>query len=256
VAAPINSLSTWARLVFGLLAIFALFQSSALALGSDRGQAGLSVAALVTAMTLAAERLLFGRTLIPAASALGIRWPRAPGLLMAAAIGALLLLVVPVFAAVTGASMTMVPGWWRSLPGLFAQAGIAEEILFRGYLYGHLRDGRSFWRAAGLATLPFAAAHVILFFTMPWPVALAALILSVVISLPLARLFDVGGGTVWASAIVHFVVQGTIKIVEVQGPSAASFPLIWMAASAVIPMLVFAAAAGARIANPSPIAAD
>ncbi len=35
-----------------------------------------------------------------------------------------------------------------------AQAGIAEEVLFRAYLYGQPRDGRSFWRAAALASGP------------------------------------------------------------------------------------------------------
>ena len=53
-----------------------------------------------------------------------------------------------------------------SLPGLFAQAGIAEELLFRGYLFGHLREGRSFWRAALLSMPPFLAVHLLLFFQM------------------------------------------------------------------------------------------
>ena len=74
---------------------------------------------------------------------------------------------------------------------------------------------------------------------MPWPVALAALLLSLVLSFPLARLFDLGGSTIWPPALIHFVVQGTVKIVEVSGPGSPAFPLVWIAASAVIPMLVF-----------------
>jgi hypothetical protein len=81
--------------------------------------------------------------------------------------------------------------------------------------------------------------HLLLFFTMPWPIALAALLLSLVLSFPLARLFDAGGATIWPPALIHFVVQGTVKIVEVSGPAAAAFPLVWMAASAAIPMVVF-----------------
>jgi membrane protease YdiL (CAAX protease family) len=44
---------------------------------------------------------------------------------------------------------------------------VAEEVLFRGYLFGHLRRGRSFWRAAVLSMLPFVCVHLLLFFTMP-----------------------------------------------------------------------------------------
>ena len=65
---------------------------------------------------------------------------------------------------------------------------------------------------------------------------LAALLLSVVIrpagaSLRAGRLDDLGAG------LLHFVVQGTVKVVTFQGD--AWFPLVWMAASALLPMLVF-----------------
>ena len=99
------------------------------------------------------------------------------------------------------------------MPGLFAQAGIAEEVLFRGYLFGHLRRGRSFWRAALLSMLPFVAVHLLLFATMPWPIAAAALLLAVIVAFPLARLYELGGATIWAPALLHFVIQGTVKIV-------------------------------------------
>ena len=128
----------------------------------------------------------------PAARSVGLGRPRAGGLTTAAAVCVGLLLVVPVFAKVTADSPTFLPGWWRLLPGLFAQAGIAEEVLFRGYLFGRLRKGRSFWRAAGLSILPFAAVHLVLFSTMPWSIALAALMLSVVLSDPTGASLRVG----------------------------------------------------------------
>ncbi len=149
----------------------------------------------------------------------------------------LLLLTVPAYAIFRAATLAIHPDWPWLLPGLFAQAGVAEEALFRGYLFRHLREGRSFWHAAGLATLPFMAVHLILFATMPWQVALAAVLLSTFISFPLARLFELGGNTIWAPAILHFVVQGTIKIVEVPGD--AGLAIAWMAASMTIPWLVF-----------------
>ena len=88
----------WSRLVGGLIVVYLPFQWLASALGSDRGQAGLPVAIVVIATTMA---------------------------------------VVPVFAWASG--VTAVPDSRTSflLPGLFAQAGIAEELLFRAYLFGH-----------------------------------------------------------------------------------------------------------------------
>lgn len=63
---------------------------------------------------------------------------------------------------VTGTRLAMTAGWRRLVPGLFAQAGLAEEVLFRGYLFRHLRGGRSFVRAAWAAAGPFAAVHLVL----------------------------------------------------------------------------------------------
>ena len=104
-------------------------------------------------------------------------------------------------AAIESARLVVDPRWTALVPGLFAQAGIAEEVLFRGYLFRHVRAGRTFWRAVGLATLPFVAVHLILFATMPWPIALAAVLLSALIGAPFAYLFELGGGTIWAPAL-------------------------------------------------------
>jgi membrane protease YdiL (CAAX protease family) len=137
-------------------------------------------------------------------------------------------------------TLTLETGWYRRVPGLFAQAGIAEEVLFRGYLFGHLRAGRSFWRAATVSTGPFVAVHLLLFLSMPWPVAAAAVALALVLSFPLAWLFELTGGTIWGPALVHFIIQGTIKVVVVSH-DATLFALFWMCVSAAIPMLLFLA---------------
>ncbi len=233
-----SSRVTVARVTFGLFAVFLLFQASAAALGSDRGQAGLAVGAIVLAATFAVERGLFGTPASLAVKSLGLGKPYLTGVTTACAVSALLWLVLVAFVLGTGVAWTMAPGWLALVPGLFAQAGIAEETLFRGYLFRHLRQGRSFMRAALLSMLPFVAVHLILFLTMPWPIALAAVLLSVVLSFPFARLFELGGNTIWAPAVLHFVVQGTIKVVVFSGDSAALVPFVWMGASALLPQLV------------------
>lgn len=225
------------RLLLGLCIVFAVFQWSAVALGSDRGQAGLVVGALVVAATFSVDRLLFEQQFLATAAALGLGRPLAAGLAVAGGICVLLLIVVLVFLRVTGTSAVVTPDALSLAPGLFAQAGIAEEILFRGYLFGRLRRGRSFWRAAWLSMIPFVGVHLLLFFTMPWPVALAALLLSVALSFPFAHLFELGGGTIWPPALLHFVVQGTVKVLIMSGPASSLFPFVWIASSAVLPML-------------------
>lgn len=234
---PAESAGWWWKLLAGLAAVFALFQVLGHALGSDRGQAGLLIAGAVVATLVAIECVLFRQTPAAALRSLGFGRPAAAGLLAALGVCLLLLAVIPVYAALRGASLTAYPGWPWLLPGLFAQAGIAEEALFRGFLFGRLRQGRSFWHAAALATVPFVLVHLILFATMPWPVALAAVLLLVILSFPLAHLFELGGNTIWAPALLHFTVQGAIKVVEVPGDAA--LPLVWMAASAALPFAVF-----------------
>jgi membrane protease YdiL (CAAX protease family) len=231
--------TSWVRLFLEVAAIFAIFHASAAALGSDRGQAGILVGALVVAATLAAQRARSRETIASGWRGVGLGPPRIGGLIASAAACVLLLLVVPAFARSTGTTVSVEPDSLWLLPGLFAQAGVAEETLFRGYLFGQLRRGRSFWQAASLSMLPFVAVHLLLFATMPWAVALAALLLAVVTSFPFAHLYEVGGATIWPPALVHFVVQGTVKVVLVSEEAAPMFPLAWMAASATLPLVVF-----------------
>jgi membrane protease YdiL (CAAX protease family) len=227
------------RLIAGLVAVYLVFHVSAAALGSDRGQAGIVVAGIVVSLTLVVERLLFERPIGRAVRELGLGRPAPRGIIVALVVATLLCLVIPAFAVATGVRLTAYPGWLSLIPGLFAQAGIAEETLFRGYLFRHFRRGRSFWRAAASAAVPFVAVHLVMFVSQPWPIAMAALVLSTLIAFPLAHLFELGGNTIWPPAIVHFVVQGAIKVVQADGPSAPSLPIVWMMASATIPFLAF-----------------
>jgi membrane protease YdiL (CAAX protease family) len=109
--------------------------------------------------------------------------------------------------------------------------------LFRGYLFGRVRRERSFWPAAGLAALPFVVVHFHLFAIFPWPVALASVLLALILSFPLAYLFELGGSTIWPPALLHFTVQGALKVLDLGGD--ALLPLIWIGASVAIPYLVF-----------------
>ena len=223
----------------GLFLVFGLFHGSATILDSDRGQRGILIGTLVIVATAAADRFLLRQRRGTAVRHLGLGRPRAKGIVVAGSVAVLLLAVALLFVRATGLTPAVYPGWTLLLPGLFAQAGIAEEALFRGYLFGHVRVGRTFWRAAGLSMLPFVGVHLVLFFSMPWPIALASVLLAVVISFPLAYLFELGGATIWAPALLHFVIQATVKV-AVFSDGAELFALVWIGASAVVPLLAFA----------------
>jgi len=160
----------------GLVIVFGLFHWTATALGSDRGQAGVLVGFIVATATLAIQRAWFAPSLSAPIRELGLGLPRPTGVVAAAVISSLLLLLIPLYSSASGTSWTLESGAALLLPGLFAQAGIAEQLLFRGYLFGNLRRGRSFWRAPPSRCCRSSASVCSL--TMPSPVTLAALSLG------------------------------------------------------------------------------
>jgi membrane protease YdiL (CAAX protease family) len=210
-----------------------------MALGSDRGQAGLVVGGVVLAAIFAAERFLFDRPLPIAVQDVGLGRPRTIGVIAALLVMAVLICCGAVVLRAIGAPSGFIPGWGALLPGLFMQAGVAEETLFRGFLYGHIREGRTFWHAATLSAAPFVAVHLTLFATMAWPVALAALLLALILSFPLAHLYELGGDTIWAPALLHFAIQTGAKIPSLSDDSRLVFSLLWMLGSAASPQLLF-----------------
>ena len=238
----------WTRLTFGLVLVFLVFDRAGAALGSGRGEAGGLLALLVVALLVLVEAVLFGRGPRAALRGLGLRGPAGRGVVVAAVLSVALAALMPLCARVTGTSLVLLPGWPRLLPGLFLQHGIAEETLFRGYLFGQLREGHPFWPAAWRAMVPFAAAHAWLFLLMPAPVAAAATGLAVLTSFPLARLYEAGGRTIWAPALVHTAINA-VKLVDLNGPGAGMFAAAWMACSALVPFLAFAEPASPRSAR-------
>lgn len=225
------------RVAVAFVLLWLVFDRAAALLGSTRGEAGLLVCALVVACALVAERVLTGAGPLRAACALGFIRPKTSALAAAIVLSAALLGVYPLFAAVTGSTIA-----WRAdsavlAVGMAAQGGVAEELLFRGFLFRHARQGRTFWRAAWLAAVPFVGVHLLLFVTLDFAVALAALLLSLSLSFPLAWLFERAGGSLWPGAIVHAVVQGSIKLVQTDENAFPILALVWMMLSALAPWL-------------------
>lgn len=231
---------SWLSLYLATAALYSLMHWSASALGSLRGEAGLAVGALMLAAILAVDRVLFSDSMKCSARELGLGAPNERGVIAAFVVGALLVATLPLAATLTGATLKLRSDWLWLIPGLLAQAGMAEELLFRGFVYGRIRRERTFWRAVWLSLPPFVLVHLVLFFLMDWPIALASVALSVISVPALCQLYELGGRTIWAPALVHAVIQGAIKLVDIQGASAMAVPLVWIGACALIPYLAFA----------------
>jgi membrane protease YdiL (CAAX protease family) len=151
-----------------------------------------------------------------------------------------LLCFFPFFALATQTYIGFRPDAALLAIGMFAQGGIAEEVVFRGFLFRRFREKHSFWRAAFYSAIPFTAVHAVLFLSFDFPVALASLLVAVSLSFPLAWLFERGGNSVWLPAIVHAVVQASIKLVVVEEAPFQTMAIGWMAISAIAPWLLFA----------------
>lgn len=76
-------------------------------------------------------------------------------------------------------------------------APIAEEILFRGYLYGKLRKTAPAWLAIVITSLLFGAVHG------QWNVAIDVFVLGVMLSV----LREVTG-SIWAGILLHMIKNG------------------------------------------------
>jgi membrane protease YdiL (CAAX protease family) len=219
--------------------LYFVFDRLAAALGSTRGEAGLVVGAVIVALTLLAERWLTRASLRSCAAALGLRTPRGIALLASIALAVALLASLPLLGRVTGVELALRDGAaWLAL-GMFAQGGVAEETLFRGFMYRHLRRTRTFWRAAALSAVPFAAAHLPLFWSLDVPVALLALGMAVAWSFPLAWLFDRANGSIWPPAIVHAVIQGGIKVLVDDDAVFQNLAIAWVALGLAAPWVFF-----------------
>jgi membrane protease YdiL (CAAX protease family) len=245
----------WARFLVGFAVLYGTLAGLA---GIDAtGRLGLPILAGVLLVAVVVERALDGTGPVGALRALGFGRPGGRSLLVALVVS-VPVLVVP--ATVVGVSPELRPGWPWLLLGIFAFHGLAEEVVWRGYAYRRLRAGRSFGRAV-VATMPLvAAAHLPIVVGSGLAVGAAALVVAAATAIPLAHLWELGRGTIWAPALLHTAIDA-FKLVVLPPGSTLAFSLALAAVSATVPLLVLVvpisrrprrAAASARAAAAPP----
>ena len=104
-------------------------------------------------------------------------------------------------------SLKLAPGFPFLLLKLVIAQGIAEEVVFRGFVFRHLRVGRSFWRAALLSASIFSIAHLSHLFKGVSTQILIDMSVSIgftfVMAPALALLFEYGGNVIWGCSLLH-----------------------------------------------------
>jgi membrane protease YdiL (CAAX protease family) len=128
--------------------------------------------------------------------------------------------------------------WLWILLGIVALNGIAEETLFRGYVFGHLRQEWSFHKAALISLVVFAAAHLFLFVQNSPAVAIAGTLVAVASAYPLAWLYERCHFTIWAGVIIHIMTHA-IRLVDVPESFYMPAVLAWIVLQIGIPLLIF-----------------
>ncbi len=228
------------RIIMGFVIIWVVLDRLALALQSFRGEWGLLVAAATIIAAIVVELILRRRDIAMVLRDLGLLTLPEPRTAIAVTfLSVALLAFLPVYGLVAGTPITLIDNWpWLAL-GIFAQAGIAEETLFRGYLFRNIREGRNFWPAAWLAAVPFVAVHLLIFVTSDPAIAAASVLLALSMSFPLAWAFDRSRGSVWPIALLHAVAQAGLKLIEVPPDRFMPLVLSWIALAAIAPWLLF-----------------
>jgi membrane protease YdiL (CAAX protease family) len=233
-AEPVRGRSWWRFLAGFALVVTVLMATASI---DATGRLGLPILAAVFGAALVVERGLYGTGVGAASRLLGFGRPRIRALVVAVLVAAVIQLVYPLLTATTGAVARLRPGWPWLLVGIFAFHGLAEELVWRGYAYRRLRVGRGFG-AAVLWTMPLVAAtHLPIFVTSGPAVGVAAMAVAAVTTLPLARLFDAGRGTLWAPAVLHVGID-SFKLVEVPAAVLTTFSLLLAGMSLVVPLVV------------------
>jgi membrane protease YdiL (CAAX protease family) len=166
----------------------------------------------------AAERRLFGSGWRRIIAALGFVAPRPRAVVMAIIASLPMWLYLPIHLQFAHVTWSLNPEWVWILLGVILVNGVGEEAIHRGFIFGHLRETRSFWASATISAVVFAAQHIYLLITMGANAGVASVVLAFAVTFPLALLYEGGGNSLGAPAILHtssnapmllFVIPGT-----------------------------------------------
>jgi membrane protease YdiL (CAAX protease family) len=171
---------------------------------------------------------------IPAS--LGLGRPVLRAVAVAGIVGSGVVLCLPLGARAIGVTLELRPNWPSVLVGALVFHGLAEELVWRGFVFGHLRRTRTFWRAVAWSVPLIALTHLPIVVSSGFAVGVLATLTAAATCLPFAYLWERGAGTIWAPALLHGLI-GTWQLFERTYPD--RYSIVVMTATIVVPMAVF-----------------
>lgn len=141
-------------------------------------------------------------------------------------------------ASVLGIDLELRSDWPLVLVGVLVLHGLAEELVWRGFAFARLRSVTTF-RAAVLWSIPLIAlTHTPILINEGLLVGSLAVLTAAVTCLPFAYVWEHGGRTIWAPALLHGLI-GTWQLFDRSYPL--SFSMVVLLASITVPLMVIGA---------------
>jgi membrane protease YdiL (CAAX protease family) len=230
----VRSVRSWFSFLVGFAVLCGvLLGTSAL---DATGRWGLAILAATLLTGVVVERVEHRASVATVLRSLGLGRPGGRALALAFVVSGLVLLVFPLTTAVSGADIRLRADWLWLLIGLFAFHGLAEELVWRGFAFRRLRDGRTFWSATWWTMPLIAASHLPIVFTMGPAVGLGAMAVAAVTSVPFGYLYETGRRSIWAPALVHTAID-TFKLVVIPAAAIPTYSVLIIAVSLTVPLL-------------------
>lgn len=119
--------------------------------------------ALITFGTVLATLLLLlwvstGNSMKNSIRSIGLRKTGYNSLIPGIVVSAALLFTYPLLGFLLNTKIALAKDWYLNLAGLFLTGGLAEEMLFRGYFFGSLRQKMNFRKAVLVSAIFFTLA--------------------------------------------------------------------------------------------------
>jgi membrane protease YdiL (CAAX protease family) len=166
---------------------------------------------------------------------LGLGRPRARALVVGTVAGALVVLTYVVGAAALDVDLELRRNWPVVAVNALLFHGFAEELVWRGFAFGHLRRRMTFWRAVLWVTPLIAVTHVPIIVGNGLLLGALAVLSAAVTCVPFAHLWEHGGRTIWGPAVLHGAI-GFWQLFERTFPDRYSAAVI--CGSIVVPLVV------------------
>lgn len=136
-------------------------------------------------------------------------------------------------AALLGVHLDLRSHWRSTLVAALLFHGVGEELVWRGFVFGHFRRTHSQRRAVLLSLPLIALTHVPIIIGSGWLVGTLAVTTAASTCVPFSYLYQRGGRSIWPPAIVHGAI-GTWQIFERTYP--VQYQLVILVAGIVVPV--------------------